>query len=156
MKRPVFSIQIVLILIFGTVFTGCESSAQKEFEANEQKHKSSRRQEAMRNDTNQTVPEVVSDREWEAFRTNADKRLKDNEILLTNLRMKIRSTGKKSDMIFEKWINIFEQKNKFLKERIIVYPEVQGDWESFQSEFNKELDELYKSLKDMDDAKKGR
>ncbi len=156
MKRPVFSIQIVLILIFGTVFTGCESSAQKEFEANEQMHKSSRRQEAMRNDTNQTVPEVVSDREWEAFRTNADKRLKDNEILLTNLRMKIRSTGKKSDMIFEKWINIFEQKNKFLKERIIVYPEVQGDWESFQSEFNKELDELYKSLKDMDDAKKGR
>ena len=156
MKRPVFSIQIVLILIFGTVFTGCESSAQKEFEANEQMHKSSRRQEAMRNDTNQTVPEVVSDREWEAFRTNADKRLKDNEILLTNLRMKIRSTGKKSDMIFEKWINIFEQKNKFLKERIIVYPEVQGDWESFQSEFNKELDELYKSLKDMDDGKKGR
>jgi len=156
MKRPVFSIQIVLILIFGTVFTGCESSAQKEFEANEQMHKSSRRHEAMRNDTNQTVPEVVSDREWEAFRTNADKRLKDNEILLTNLRMKIRSTGKKSDMIFEKWINIFEQKNKFLKERIIVYPEVQGDWESFQSEFNKELDELYKSLKDMDDGKKGR
>ncbi len=157
MKRSIVKLAVssMLIVWIGGILNGCESSAQKEFEANEQMYKSSRRLEAMRNDTNQAVLAVVSVREWEAFRINADNRLKDNEILLTNLRMKVRSSGKKSDMIFEKWINIYEQKNKFLKERITVYPEIQGDWESFTFEINKDLDELSKSLEDLDRQKKG-
>lgn len=149
MKRPVFAIHMVLILIFGTIFTGCESSAQRENDAYEQNYNSRRRQEAMRRDSGAVILAGVSTVEWEKFKAETASRIKGNEILITDLKMRIKRSGKKSDMVFEKWVYILEQKNKFLKERIRAYPEIQSDWESFKMEITKEMDDLSKALKDL-------
>jgi hypothetical protein len=149
MKRSRFSIRIVLILFFGTVFTGCESSAQKEIDTYEQNYNFRRRQESIRQDSNVVVLAGVSNLEWEKFKAESETGIKGNVILITDLKMRIKRSGKKSDMVFEKWVYILEQKNKFLKERIRAYPEIQSDWESFKIEINKEMEDLSKALKDL-------
>lgn len=149
MKRLLIPILFASAFIFGAVFTGCESSAQREHDANEQKYNFRRNQEVMRQDSSAVILEGVSTAEWEKFRSESFASLNDNVILITDLKMKIKRSGKKSDMVFEKWVYILEQKNKFLKERIRAYPEIQSDWKYFKNEINKEMDELSKALKDL-------
>jgi hypothetical protein len=57
--------------------------------------------------------------------------------------------GKTLDPLYEKKIEILEQQNKDLKKRIEDYETSQSDWEKFKSEFNHDMEELGKALKDF-------
>ncbi|MHC1776509.1 MAG: hypothetical protein AB9834_13985 [Lentimicrobium sp.] len=148
-----FLLYLVASLIASIVVAGfgsCESSAQRDTDAYVQEFNSRRGQESMRRDSSAIALKGVSTEEWEMFRIDSDKKLKDNEVRITDLKMKINRSGKKSDLTFAKWVYVLEQQNRFLKERIEVYPEIQSDWESFEFEINKDLEKLLKELKELD------
>ncbi len=157
MKKSALTLSIASLLaaISLVSFSGCESSAQRDNDAYVQQYKARRGQEAIHQDSGTMVLKEVTAAEWELFRTESDKKLKDNEALITDLKMKIIRSGKKSDLTFTKWVYVLEQQNKFLEERIVVYPEIQSDWESFKYEINKDLEDLLKELKELDSRNDG-
>jgi hypothetical protein len=152
MKKSVLTLSIVSLIAAGTLvsFCSCESSAQRDNDAYVQQYKARRGKEAIRQDSVAMILKEVSAEEWTLFRIDSDKKLKGNDVLINDLKMKIKRSGKKSDMTFAKWVYVLEQQNKFLKERIVVYPEIQSNWESFKYEINKDLDDLLKELKELD------
>ncbi len=151
MKKSVLTLTSASLIVAGMVafISACESSSHRENDAPGQQFKSRHSRETMRQDSIDMVLKSVSSDEWKSFRAETDKKFRENEILINDLKMKIKRSGKKSDMTFEKWVYVHEQKNKYLKERVIVYPEIQSDWESFKNEINKDLDDLTQKLTEL-------
>ena len=152
MKKSVllFSVASLIAVTAVVSFSGCESSAQRDNDAYVQELNYRRAHVSIHRDSGTIVLKEVSTEEWEMFRMDSDKKLKDNEVLINDLKMKINRSGKKSDLTFTKWVYVLEQQNKFIKERIVVYPEIQSDWESFKLEVNKDLEKLFKELQELD------
>jgi hypothetical protein len=152
MRRIFFSTSFLSILIASATFTGCDSTAQKkgivERSINEAsisadgKHDSTLKREIH-----------VSTEVWNTFKYNTDKIIKANKELIEDLRYGKKKTGNRSEMAFEKWIYILEQKNTKLEERISAYSENPGDWESFKNEIYTDFEKLGEELDNL--VKKG-
>jgi len=57
--------------------------------------------------------------------------------------------GKILDPIYKQRIETLEEQNRDLKVRLDVYEKNNSDWETFKREFNHDMDELGKALKDF-------
>jgi hypothetical protein len=62
--------------------------------------------------------------------------------MIAEFKLKIESTGKTFDPLYEKRINSLEAQNSKLKARIEMYDKSQSNWESFKRQFNHDMDEL--------------
>jgi hypothetical protein len=61
----------------------------------------------------------------------------------------IKKPGKTLDALRENKIDKLEQLNSDLKARLEAYEKNQSDWVSFKIEFNNDMDELGKDIKDL-------
>ena len=76
-------------------------------------------------------------------------KIKENEVRIAELKVKMKKPGKILDPLYEKKIEMLEQKNIDLKAKMEAYEKNQSDWESFKREFNHDMDELGSALKDL-------
>jgi flagellar biosynthesis GTPase FlhF len=148
MKKSTYNLAITM-LIAGSVFTSCESQAQKdEKEKNrietEQKELNERKIEV-----NAAAQKVADAEEWKQFKAASELKIKENEIRIDELKLKKSKPGKMLDELYQNRIEALVTRNKELKERIYSYEKNQSDWEVFKSEFNHDMDELGKALKDF-------
>jgi flagellar biosynthesis GTPase FlhF len=148
MKKSTYNLAITM-LIAGSVFTSCESQAQKdEKEKNrietEQKELNERKIEV-----NAAAQKVADAEEWKQFKAASELKIKENEIRIDELKLKKSKPGKMLDELYQNRIEALVTRNKELKERIYSYEKNQSDWEVFKREFNHDMDELGKALKDF-------
>ena len=62
----------------------------------------------------------------------------------------MKRTGKSMDEQYAKKINELEQKNREIKEKVNTYKnEASDDWETFKKEYNRDMDDLGRSLKNF-------
>nr|MBP8086991.1 hypothetical protein [Saprospiraceae bacterium] len=83
------------------------------------------------------------------FKSDAEIKIKENEVRIGELKVKMKKSGKTFDAMYEKNIIALEEKNKDLKTRIASYETNQSDWDAFTREFNHDMDELGQALKDL-------
>ncbi len=130
------------IMIAGALFASCQSSTPK-IEAAETKVQ----------DAEQALKEAkkaATAEEWNAFKEASETRIKANEVLIDDLRAKMKVAGKKIDATYEKSINELEERNQIMKNKIATYNnDSQSDWVSFKREFNHDMDGLWQALKDV-------
>ena len=142
MKRTMITLAMVSTLIAGTVFTGCNPSTAKVEVAQENVQ-----------DAKQELKEAQKDataEEWKAFKDESNVKIKDNENRIAELKAKMKRSGNKLDALYGKKIAELEQKNIELKARIDTYEtSAHSNWESFKLEFNHDMDELGKAMKDL-------
>jgi serine phosphatase RsbU (regulator of sigma subunit) len=100
-------------------------------------------------DANEEAQKLEKEQEWETFKSDAEITIRNNEIRIGELRVKLRKEGKILDPMYEKKIETLEQQNKDLKKRIEDYEKNQSDWEIFKREFKHDMDELGKALKGL-------
>jgi flagellar biosynthesis GTPase FlhF len=148
MKKSTYNLAITM-LIAGSVFTSCESQAQKdEKEKNrietEQKELNERKIEV-----NAAAQKVADAEDWKQFKAASELKIKENEIRIDELKLKKSKPGKMLDELYQNRIEALVTRNKELKERIYSYEKNQSDWEVFKREFNHDMDELGKALKDF-------
>lgn len=149
MKRAICNIASATPLIVSLIISGCDSPAQDDNDSYERIYFAKQIAETLQKESDTLVYSGVSVENWEKFRISAEKRIRKNEYLIDELKTRIRKSGKQSDLIFEKKTYILEQKNKNLMNRIITYPEVQSDWNSFITEITGELNDMSVELKEM-------
>lgn len=147
MKRILF-LTSFLSIIAATTFMGCESSAQKKGFVQRTTNEASISFDD-NNDSTSKMEIYVSTEEWNTFKYNTGKIIKDNKQLFEDLRYGKKNTGKRSEMIFEQWIYILEQKNAKLEDRVTAYPRNPGDWESFKNEIYSDFEKLEEELNNL-------
>ncbi len=89
--------------------------------------------------------------EYKTYRTEQEKKITANEKQIADLRAKKENVVKEDREKYEKKIDALEQKNNDLKSKIKsnYMSEGKDKWESFKREYNHDMDELGKSLKDL-------
>ena len=149
MKKIILTLGVATAFLTGTILTGCQSSAQKEASARDNVQEAKQDLKDVRKDANAEAQELANAEEWETFKSDAELTIKNNEIRIAELRVKLNKQGTMLDPMYEKKIATLEQQNKDLKKRIEDYEKNQSDWETFKREFNHDMDELGKALKDL-------
>jgi hypothetical protein len=94
---------------------------------------------------------LVQADEYKTYREDQEKKIKENDKKIAELRAKKDQVKKENVSDYEMKINDLEKKNNDLRKRIAVNYKDQSKekWESFKKEFNHDMDELGKSLKDL-------
>jgi len=133
----------------GTIFTGCQSSIQKQEAAQAKVREAKQDLNAAQKDANAAAQVVATAEEWKAFRSESELKIKDNEIRITELNVKMKKPGEIFDGLYAKKIANLEQQNKEMRARLEAYEKSQSNWESFKREFNHDMDAIGQALKDL-------
>jgi hypothetical protein len=144
MKKSVFTLAITMcIMALATI--SCKSNEEKEADAIENI------QEANQdlNEVSQEEQLAANDEQWNIFKEETETKISANEAIISNLRLEMEKPGNKFDAVYKKNIEELERKNSNLRSRIDEYDKTRSDWEAFKREFNHDMEEIGKSLKDI-------
>lgn len=149
MKKPIFKPAILLVFMSGLLFTGCQSAAQRA-DAAETKVEDAKKELAdAKEDKAVADQNAVDAEEWRKFREDTEIKIKANETRIAELREKKKTSGQKQDVIYSERIDTLEQKNIGMRNWMNDYENSKTDWALFKREFNHDMDELGKALKDL-------
>jgi hypothetical protein len=90
------------------------------------------------------------DKDWHDFKVNAELKINANEKKIGELQVKIKNSGKELKADYNKEVVVLEQKNADLKVKLKDYKyESKEKWAEFKNGFNREMDEVGKSIKNF-------
>jgi predicted RNase H-like nuclease (RuvC/YqgF family) len=139
---------ITLMSFLGLLLVGCNNTPKaKEGELEDAKEDVVQAE----SDLQQSKLDSVSD--YTTFKTSIDLKLDENERQIAAMKATINSSKDSNKPEYEKQLAQLEEKNTKLKTKIQDYDQ-QGTsekWELFKVEFNKDMDDLGKSISNMAD-----
>lgn len=95
-----------------------------------------------------------STNEYTRYKLECEAKLKENDQKIINLKAKLKAEKKEMRTEYEQDLLELEMKNAKLKTSIADYKETdKSKWEKFKTNFNKELNELGKSITKMTEEK---
>jgi len=149
MKKSIFILAVTTSLLAGGIFTSCQSNDQKVDAAKEKVQDA--RQELIEVQTEAYNAEVVkiNEEEWKTFKIETDNNIKNNELRIAELKLQLEKPGQTFDPVFKNRIEVLEQKNLDMKNRLNAYRNNQSDWVVFKSEFDRDMTELQKTLREF-------
>jgi len=141
MKKILSSITVIAFAT-AIIVTSCSSPEQK-IENAEAKVVEAKQ------DSAKAVVNAASADEWKMFKNDAEATIKNNEIRIGNLKMKMKQPTSPNDLVYTNRINDLDQQNQNLKHKIDVYDKEHSDWQVFKNEFNHDMEGLGKAFKDL-------
>lgn len=118
----------------------CKSAAQKETAAKQNVAEANQ-------DLENTKEKNAAD--WKVFKAEAEAKILSNDQRIAELKIKANKPGSTYNSVYKNRIEKLETQNNELKSRIKNYNSSQTDWQTFKSDFNREMDEVGKNLKDI-------
>ena len=149
MKMKVVGFGFLAFFIAGSFFVGCQTDSSKVKDAREEVNEAKQELNEAQQDANAANQKAASIEEWKVFKEETNLQIKKNEVRISELKEKMKSSGKLMDSYYQKRIEKLEQDNQNMQTRLDAYEKEQSDWESFKREFNHDMDELGQSLKDF-------
>jgi hypothetical protein len=146
MKRIFYTLAITTALTAGALFSACQSTPSTPAEEAAQAKVDSAKSEL------KEAQKAATAEEWEAFKTESAEKIRINELSIADFKEKMRTSESQFDALYVEKIDKLEQQNKKLKAKIENYENFENrksNWASFKSEFNHDMDELGKALKDL-------
>ncbi|MBI5539459.1 MAG: hypothetical protein HY951_05330 [Bacteroidia bacterium] len=140
MKKTIFILAITAF-IAGTILTSCQSSAKKVANAQDDVIKANE-------ELNKANQEYLED--IKSYRKITAENIVANENNIAEFKARIEKDKKNAKSDYKKKIALLEQKNSDMKKKMDEYTD-QGkeNWEIFKAEFNNEMDEMAKALKEL-------
>lgn len=103
-------------------------------------------------DAKQDLKEAQKDSvsEYQSFKKESELKIKDNEKSIADLKLKSDKVEAKNKATYQDKIRELEAKNAKLKSNLENYKEDgAAKWTSFKTEFNRDMNELGKAIKDL-------
>lgn len=145
-KKSIFTIAVTA-LVGGVILTRCDSPSKKVENAEHNVVQAN-------SDLDKANQEYIAD--IEKCRTETAEKVTSNDKYIAELKAKAETVKKDLRTDYNKTIAELEQKNRDLKKKLDDYkPEGKEKWQLFKSDFNKSMDELGASIKDLFASKKG-
>ncbi|MCL6460652.1 MAG: hypothetical protein I4O51_02115 [Flavobacterium micromati] len=136
-------------LLATTFITSCQDSTKKEAEARENVDEAKTDLDEAKTEL-ANARKTATEQEWQSFKESTNATVEQNEKRIIDLKMQMKRTGKSMDEQYAKKINELEQKNREIKEKVNTYKnEASDDWETFKKEYNRDMDDLGRSLKNF-------
>lgn len=148
MYKKILNLALITI-IMASMLVSCQSSAEKEKAAQQKKEKEKIELEKTLQEAKDKANREAIAAEWASFKISTEIKIAENEATIAELKLKMKKSGKTLDKLYEKKIDMLEEQNKNLKSRLNSFETKNSDWESFKREFNHDMDELGKALKDL-------
>jgi chromosome segregation ATPase len=147
MKRTIFSLAATIVLA-GTIFSSCQSSATKIENAQDKLQNAKTETKEAQVELNQVRKDSIT--EYQQFKKESEEKIKANDKSIAEFKAKLTTMKKESRQHYEKLIADLEQKNSDMKKKLESFKDTgQENWASFRKEFNHDMDELGKALKDL-------
>jgi chromosome segregation ATPase len=148
MKIILFAFAMAMLIVSGS-FTGCQSPTEKKADAEKDLQEAKEDLREAQQEVVDSMHRAATVEEYEAFKTDAQVRIKRNEDRIAELRVKKAKPGKALDEYYESRITALEKRNAELRDKINSYDRSRSDWGSFKQEFNHDMDELGKAIEDL-------
>jgi hypothetical protein len=140
---------IFFVMILGISITSCQSPTEKVDEAKTNVTEAKQDLQQAQKEADSEVIKIADELQWKMFKDETEVKIKDNEILIKSLKAKRSNKDQANDVAYTSQINALELENSNFKDRMYKYETNKSDWESFKREFNHDMDELGKALKDF-------
>lgn len=140
MKKAIF-VLAVISLIIGSSVSSCTSSAEKVEDAQDNV-----------DDANEALEEANEDylNDVEEYKIEIAGKIVENEARIAELKILVSAEKGEIKAIHEKQIIDLEKKNEELRIKMDSYRgDNKEDWDDFKREFNHDMNELGKALKDL-------
>jgi hypothetical protein len=95
------------------------------------------------------IPKVPTKEELIAFRNVADKKFRDTEMMIFNLKIKTENQQSSVYDTYMKKTACLEEQLRFEKSRLQSFEKNPVNWDSFKAGFHKEMDELGTTAKNL-------
>jgi outer membrane murein-binding lipoprotein Lpp/ElaB/YqjD/DUF883 family membrane-anchored ribosome-binding protein len=149
MKKSIFILTIAASIIAATNLFSCQSSEKKMENAEENVVEAKQDLRAVKIDSIQKAEKAATTEQWKQFKKEAEVKISYNDLRIKELKAEMKQIGNTADALLNKKMEAYEQRNKDLKARMAAYAKTQSDWETFKLEYNHDLSELGKALKDL-------
>lgn len=87
--------------------------------------------------------------EWDAYKTNIQSRIADNELRIQEIQDKLKGNGGVIDKARQKRIDDLRAKNEELRSKLDNWNSDYSKWEEFKSDVDRSIDELDASVRDF-------
>ncbi|NCS82485.1 MAG: hypothetical protein AUJ54_05810 [Ignavibacteria bacterium CG1_02_37_35] len=140
--RTYYFFVTVLILVVGSVVTGCDYSREKKVE--------NAKENVQQANSDLKAAQAEYDKEWQQFQKDAEFRIRTNENRIGEFKAEIQTARGRFKVKYEKEVVKLELRNIELKKKIRDYKyEGKDDWEEFKRGFNHDLDVVGTALNDF-------
>jgi len=136
--KNIYLIISIILLIAGSVFTGCENNQD-----NAQENVKKANQEMI-------DAQAQFEKEWQQFKRDAELKIDANQKQIDNFKVAMKETTAKFKAKYENQVLTLEQKNIELKKSMNEYRyEGKDNWEKFKIDFNREVDTIVVALNEI-------
>ncbi len=143
MKKQILVLAIAASSIT-LVYTSCDNSTSNKVEVEKSEEKVADAQKDLTKANNDYLQDV------ELYRKEIYARIEANERLIDELKEKKRDEKGEDKEVYKTRIEALRERNRELKSRLDAYqPESKDNWEKFKEEFNRDMDGLGQSFKDL-------
>lgn len=150
MKKTILTLGIASMFAGTALMTSCASPAQKEENAKEEVQDAKQDLAEAQQDATKATIKAANAEEWQAFKNETNAKIDANQALIGELRKKKRKADNEmTEDAFKAKIDELQERNKQLRQRMDDYEANQSDWATFKSQYNNDMDELGRSLNDM-------
>lgn len=141
MKKLITTIPLV-VLVFMIALTSCNNNSSAKLDQAEAA--------AAEAEKNLVIAEKEYLAEMETYRTESGSQISSNQRTIEDLKIKIAESKEDVKTEYKETIEQLEQKNAKMKEKLATYKaDGKEKWGDFKTEFNHDMDELGKALKDL-------
>lgn len=149
MKKLIYTLSVVIFSLVVTLFSSCKSTDQKKEDAQNKTQVAIENLNEAQNNEKAVAQKAATEEELKTFRLESDLKIKDNEVSIAKLKLMMNKQGSALDETYARRIDSLELKNQNLKTRMGNYEKTHTDWGKFKSDFNRDLNDLGKSLKSL-------
>lgn len=155
MKKTIFTLAMIPMIVL-SLMSSCNTPAEKE-EAAQEKVVDAREDvleakddlKEAQIDAVQAEQKNATAEEWKEFKRETDEMIQANRDRISELKANMKKSGQKMDAVYQANIDTLQARNNRLKDRINNYEKNQSDWASFKREFNRDMEEIGNSLKNL-------
>lgn len=97
----------------------------------------------------EAIRDSVQDADWQEFKQESQRRIAANNARILELQALQNVKKSKWNPALANEVNALNQKNVRMQQRIEDYEKYHSNWSEFKREFNHDMEELSKSLKDI-------
>jgi hypothetical protein len=149
MEKTTSILYVSIALGLGSLVNGCMFSEQKKQAANDKVVAAKDNLSAMEENADALAEKEATADELKTFKLESVVKIKNNEVSIAELKLKMNKSGHTQDKDFVKKIDLLEVRNKDLKVRMGNYEFTHSDWSKFKVDFNRDLNEVAFRLKEL-------
>ena len=149
MKKTILGLSTATFLCVA-LLTGCSSPSQKEENAKEEVQEKKEDLVDAQQEATQASIVAANAEEWQEFKNATQARIDENQAVIAELRKRKRKANDEmTEEAYKIKIDEYQMANKQLRQRMDDYERNQSDWATFKEQYNRDLNQLSQSIKDM-------